>query len=81
MHTGKFASLDEPTDASKIFLIVVSSDGRPNFTGSYGRIGLDEPMQKLRLLIVGRISWSSEGSEKAIESMNPTSKIPTVCAN
>jgi hypothetical protein len=40
--TGEFASLDEPTDACKIILIVVSSVDRPDFTGSDGQIGLDD---------------------------------------
>jgi hypothetical protein len=81
MLTGEFVSLDEPIDASRIVLIVVSPADRPDFTGSNGQIGLDDPMRKLRLPIVRLISCSSEGSKKAVESMNPTSKVPTIGAN
>jgi hypothetical protein len=79
--TGEFASLDELIDASKIVLIVVSPVDRPDFTRSNGRFGLDDPMQKLRLPIIRLISWSSKGSEKAIETMNPMSKVPMVDVN
>jgi hypothetical protein len=49
---GEFASLDEPTDASRVVMIVVSLADRPNFTGSERQTEPDDPTQKLRLSIV-----------------------------
>jgi hypothetical protein len=50
--TGEFASLDEPTDASRVVRIVVSLADGPDFTGSERQTEPDDPTQKLRLLIV-----------------------------
>jgi hypothetical protein len=36
--TGEFASLDEPTDASRIVLIVVSSADSPDLLDLMGRL-------------------------------------------
>jgi hypothetical protein len=50
--TGEFASLDEPTDASRVVRIIVSLADRPDFTRSEGQTEPDDQMQKLRLPIV-----------------------------
>jgi hypothetical protein len=58
------------------------------FVGSERRVELENPTQKLRLPIVNSIFWflsTSElllaKSEKAIEFMIPTPRVPTVSAN
>jgi hypothetical protein len=50
--TGEFASLDEPTYASRVVMIVVCLADILDFTGSERRTQPDDPTQKLRLPIV-----------------------------
>jgi hypothetical protein len=49
---GEFASLDEPTDASGVAMIVVSLADRPDFTGSEKRAEPKDRTQKLKLPII-----------------------------
>jgi hypothetical protein len=86
--TGEFTSLEEPTDDSDLATVLVSLADRSGFIGSERRIEPKDPMQKFRLPIVSSISWfpSISGlllarSEKAVEFMIPTPRVPTVGAN
>jgi hypothetical protein len=84
--TGEFTSLEEPTDDPDIGFVLLA-DGS-SFVGSEGRIELENPTQKLRLLIVNSVFWFSSSSElllakseKAVEFMIPTPWVPTVSAS
>jgi hypothetical protein len=84
--TDEFTSLEEPTDDLDIVLVLLT-DG-PSFVGSKGRIELNNPTRKLRLPIVSSVFLFSSSSrlmlaksEKAVEFMIPTPRVPTVGAN
>jgi hypothetical protein len=86
--TGEFTSLEEPTDDPDIVTVLTLFTDRSSFVGSEGRIAPESPTQKLRLPIVNSIFWFLSTfelllakSEKAIEFMIPTPRIPTVGAN
>jgi hypothetical protein len=86
--TGKFISLEEPTDDPDIVIVFALLADGSGFARSERRIELENPMQKPRLPIVSSIFWFSSTSElllakskKAIEFMIPTPSVPTVGAN
>jgi hypothetical protein len=86
--TGKFTSLEEPTDDPDIVIFLVLLADGSGFAGSERRVELENLMQKLRLPIVNSIFWFSSTSElllakskKAVEFMIPTPLVPTVGAN
>jgi hypothetical protein len=86
--TGEFTSLEEPTDDPDIVIVLVLLADGSGFAGSERRVKLENPTQKLRLLIVNSIFWFSSTSElllakseKAIEFMIPTPPVPMVGAN
>jgi hypothetical protein len=86
--TDEFTSLEEPSDDSNISSVSgLLADGS-GFIESERRDEPDGPMKMFKLPIVSSISWlpsSSElllaKSEKAVEFMIPTPKVPTVSAN
>jgi hypothetical protein len=85
---GEFTSLEEPTDDLDIVTVLILLADGSGFVGSEGRIVPKSPTQKLRLPIVNSIFWFSSTSElllakseKAIEFMIPTRRVPTVGAN
>jgi hypothetical protein len=53
--TGEFASLEEPTDDPNIVIVLVFLVDRSSSAGSDRRVELENPTQKLRLLIVNSI--------------------------
>jgi hypothetical protein len=70
-----------------VILLVLLADGS-GFVGSERAVELENPTQKLRLLIVNSIFWFSSTSKlllakskKVMEFMIPTPLIPTVGAN
>jgi hypothetical protein len=86
--TGEFTSLEEPTDDPHIVIVLVLLIDGSSFVGSEGRIKPESPTQKLRLPIVNSIFWFSSTSElllakseKAVEFMIPTPRVPTVGTN
>jgi hypothetical protein len=86
--TDEFTSLEEPTDDPDIVTVLILLAGGSGFVGSEGRIVPESLTQKLRLLIVNSIFWFSSTSElllakseKAVEFMIPTPRVPTVGAN
>jgi hypothetical protein len=86
--TGEFTSLEEPTDDPDIVIVLVLLADGPDFVGSERRVEPEGPTWKLRLPIVNSIFWFSSTSElmlakseKAIEFMIPTPRVPTVGAN
>jgi hypothetical protein len=54
--TGKFTSLEEPSDDSDVATISGSLADGPIFVGSERRIEPSDPMRKFKLLIVNSIS-------------------------
>jgi hypothetical protein len=54
--TGKFTSLEEPTDDSDIAIVVVMLADGSDFVESERRIKPKDPTQKFRLLIIRSIS-------------------------
>jgi hypothetical protein len=54
--TGKFTSLEEPTDDSDLAVDAVFPADGPEFIGSKRRTEPRDPMQKLRLPIIRSIS-------------------------
>jgi hypothetical protein len=86
--TGEFTSLEEQTeDPDTVIVLALLADGS-GFAGSERRVEPKDPTQKLRLPIVNSISWflSTSGlllakSEKLVEFMIPTPRVPTVGAN
>jgi hypothetical protein len=86
--TGKFTSLEEPTDDPDIMIVLISLADGSSFAGSERRVKPKDLTRKFRIPIVSSISWFSSTSrlllaksEKAIEFMIPTPLIPTVGAN
>jgi hypothetical protein len=86
--TGEFTSLEEPTDDPDTMIVLVLLADGSNFVGSERRVEPENPTQKLRLPIVNSIFWFSSTSElqlakseKAIEFMIPTPRVPTIGAN
>jgi hypothetical protein len=86
--TGEFTLLEEPTDDPDIVIVFTLLADGSSFVGSEGRIEPESPTQKLRLPIVNSIFWflsASElllaESEKAVEFMIPTPRVPTIGAN
>jgi hypothetical protein len=85
---GKFTSLEEPTDDPDIVIVLILLADGSSFIKSEGRIKPKGLTKKLRLSIVNSIFWFSSTSElllakseKAIEFMIPTPRVPTVGAN
>jgi hypothetical protein len=69
-----------------IALVLLADES--GFVGSERRVELENPTQKLRLPIVNSIFWFSSTSElllakseKVVEFMIPTPRVPTVGAN
>jgi hypothetical protein len=86
--TGEFTSLEEPTDDLDVVIVLTLLTGGSNFIGSEWRVKPESPTQKLRLLIVISIFWFSSTSElplakseKVIELMILTPRVPTISAN
>jgi hypothetical protein len=86
--TGEFTSLEEPTDNPDIVTVLILLAGGSSFVGSEGRIVPKSLTQKLRLPIVNSIFWFSSTSElmlakseKSVEFMIPTPRVPMVGAN
>jgi hypothetical protein len=70
-----------------VIVLVLLAD-RSGFTGSERRVELENLTQKLRLPIVSSIFWFSSTfqlllakSEKAVEFMIPTPRVPMVGTN
>jgi hypothetical protein len=86
--TGKFTSLEEPSDDSSITTVSgLLADGS-GYVESEMRDEPDGPMRMLKLPIVNSVSWFSSAfilllakSEKAVEFMILTPRFPTVGAN
>jgi hypothetical protein len=86
--TGEFTSLEEPSNDSNVSSVSgLFADGS-GFVESERRDEPDGPMRMLKLPIVNSISRFSSSSElllakseKAVEFMVPTPRIPTVGAN
>jgi hypothetical protein len=77
--------LEEPTDDPDLAIISVLFVDGPDFTGSKRQVEPEGPTKKLRLPIVNSIFWFSltsglllAKSEKVIEFMIPTPRVPTV---
>jgi hypothetical protein len=86
--TGEFTSLEEPTDDSDTVIVLVLLVGGSSFARSKRQIEPEDPTRIFRLPIVKSISWSPSTSglllsksEKAVEFMIPTPRVPTVSAN
>jgi hypothetical protein len=86
--TGEFTLLEEPTDDPDIVIVLILLADGSSFVRSEGQIEPESPTQKLKLPIVNSIFWFSSTSEllltkseKAIEFMIPTPRVPTVSAN
>jgi hypothetical protein len=86
--TGEFTSLEEPTDDPDIVIVLVLLADGSDFARSERRVKPENLTQKLRLPIVNSIFWFSSTSglllaksEKAVEFMIPTPRVPTVGAN
>jgi hypothetical protein len=86
--TGEFASLEEPTDDPDLAIISVLLVDGPDFAGFERQVEPEGPTWKLRLPNVNSIFLFSSTSglllaesEKAVEFMIPTPRVPTVGAN
>jgi hypothetical protein len=86
--TVEFTSLEEPTDDPDIVTILTLLADGSSFVRSEGRIAPESPTQKFRLPIVNSIFWFLSTSklllaksEKAVEFMIPTPRVPMVGAN
>jgi hypothetical protein len=86
--TGKFTSLEEPTDDPDVVIVFTFLADGSSFIRSERQIEPKSPTQKLRLPIVNSIFWflsTSElllaKSEKAVKFMIPTPLVPMVGAN
>jgi hypothetical protein len=86
--TGKFTSLEEPTDDSDIVIVLVSLADGSGFARSERRIEPKDLTRKFKLPIFKSISWFPSTSrlllaksEKAVEFMIPMPRVPTVGAN
>jgi hypothetical protein len=88
MRLTEFTSLEEPTDDPDIVILSALLADGPDFAGSKRQVEPEGPTEKLKLPIVSSISWLSSTSglllaksEKPVEFMIPTPRVPTVGAN
>jgi hypothetical protein len=86
--TGEFASLEEPTDDPDLAVTSGLLVDGPDFAGPKRQVEPEGPTYKLRLPNVNSIFWFSSTSglllaksEKSVEFMIPTPRVPTVGAN
>jgi hypothetical protein len=86
--TGEFALLEEPTDDPDLAIILVLLVDGPDFAGFERQVEPEGPTYKLKLPNVNSIFLFSSTSrlllaksEKPVEFMIPTPKVPTVGAN